>query len=222
MSFDQCCGSWMNYSRSGVTFPILLKDSTVSEDAGIEPRTQLWRWQSDALTTRLDLISLDETFYIRCVPYTMFFLDSASEKLLDPQLIGFWPFDHTNFFLLFYALIHSFLCRAKMNRDASLPLPFANFCLKGAKFFFADYEVSDLNSRKEFLTLFKRVLFFILYSTLIHLYSLADFRSLYIYKHLVEQWTPLLTCLFPVFSGFVQVGFCFSRVSCFLSGPRSL
>jgi hypothetical protein len=33
-------------------------DSTVSEDAGIEPSTRYWRlphWQSDALTTRLDL-----------------------------------------------------------------------------------------------------------------------------------------------------------------------
>ncbi len=35
-------------------------DSTVSEDAGIEPRTvaTLWHWLSDALTTRLDLIHL--------------------------------------------------------------------------------------------------------------------------------------------------------------------
>jgi hypothetical protein len=33
-------------------------DSTVPTDAGIEPRTlQLVHWQSDALTTRLDIIS---------------------------------------------------------------------------------------------------------------------------------------------------------------------
>ncbi len=33
-------------------------DSTVSEDAGIEPQGQLrlWRWLSDVLTTGLDLI----------------------------------------------------------------------------------------------------------------------------------------------------------------------
>jgi hypothetical protein len=39
-------------------FICCLSDSTVSEDAGIEPRTvaTIRHWLSDALTTRLDLI----------------------------------------------------------------------------------------------------------------------------------------------------------------------
>jgi hypothetical protein len=48
----------MNYSGSGVTFPVLLKDTTVSEDAGIEPRifATLALAVRNALTPRLDLI----------------------------------------------------------------------------------------------------------------------------------------------------------------------
>jgi hypothetical protein len=59
-----------------------------------------------------------------------------------------WPCDpllrRTFFFHFLCAPDFIFFRRAEMKRDASLPLPFANLCLKGAKFFFADYEVSDL------------------------------------------------------------------------------
>jgi hypothetical protein len=66
--------------------------------------------------------------------------------LLFPQLIGLMALCSGELFSsIFYTFRNSFFfCRTEMNRDASLPLPFANFCLKRAKFFFADYEVSDL------------------------------------------------------------------------------
>ncbi len=65
-------------------------DSTVSEDAGSNPRLlQLWHWQSDALTARLDLIhtklDLIHQMLLEVQSWTGILRDFSAEK--SP----FWP-----------------------------------------------------------------------------------------------------------------------------------